>query len=62
LKREIRRRAEEIANASSKREDQKASAADTLSRVILRGMPTNDEAHRLLGLLDTAAKAMRDED
>ncbi|MDG1525468.1 MAG: TrmH family RNA methyltransferase [Candidatus Thalassarchaeaceae archaeon] len=62
LKREIRRRSEEIANASSKREDQKVSAADTLSRVILRGMPTDDEAHRLLGLLDTAAKAMRNED
>ncbi|MDP6900219.1 MAG: TrmJ/YjtD family RNA methyltransferase [Candidatus Thalassarchaeaceae archaeon] len=61
LKREIRRRSEEIANASDKREDQKISAADTLSRVILRGMPTDDEAHRLLGLLDEATKAMRDE-
>ena len=58
LKREIRRRAEQIANASTKRDDQKASAADTLSRVILRGMPTDDEAHNLLGLLDAATKAM----
>ena len=58
LKREIRRRAEEIANASTKREDQKASAADTLTRIILRGMPTDDEAHSLLGLLDEASKAM----
>ena len=60
LKREIRRRAEEIAHASDKREDQKISAADTLSRVILRGMPTDEEAHRLLGILDEATKAMRD--
>jgi tRNA C32,U32 (ribose-2'-O)-methylase TrmJ len=62
LKREIRRRAEEIANASSKRDDQKASAADTLSRVILRGMPTDDEAHNLLGLLDAASKAMLEDE
>ena len=62
LKREIRRRAEEIAEASNKREDQKASAADTLSRVILRGMPTDDEAHSLLGLLDAATKAMQEND
>ncbi len=62
LKREIRRRAEEIANASDKRDDQKLSAADTLSRVILRGMPTDDEAHRLLGLLDEATKAMQSND
>ena len=62
LKREIRRRAEEIAEASAKREDQKASAAATLSRVILRGMPTDDEAHQLLGLLDAATKAMNRED
>ena len=62
LKREIRRRAEEISEASAKREDQKASAAATLSRVILRGMPTDDEAHQLLGLLDAATKAMNRED
>jgi tRNA/rRNA methyltransferase len=62
LKREIRRRAEEIASASAKRDDQKASAAATLSRVILRGMPTDDEAHQLLGLLDAATKAMNRED
>ena len=62
LKREIRRRAEEIANASDKRDDQKLSAADTPSRVILRGMPTDDEAHRLLGLLDEATKAMQSND
>jgi TrmH family RNA methyltransferase len=62
LKREIRRRSQEIADASSKREDQKQSTADTLSRVILRGMPTDDEAHRLLGILDAATKAMHDSD
>ena len=62
LKREIRRRAEEIAGASAKREDQKVSAADTLGRVILRGMPTNDEAHSLLGMLDAASKAMQREE
>ncbi len=62
LKREIRRRAEEIAEASAKRDDQKVSAAATLSRVILRGMPTDDEAHQLLGLLDAATKAMNRED
>jgi len=61
LKREIRRRSEEIAAASAKRSDQKISAADTLSRVILRGMPTDDEAHSLLGMLDAATKAMQDE-
>ena len=61
LKREIRRRAEELAEVSGKREDQKVSAADTLSRVILRGMPTNDEAHRLLGLLSEASEAMQDD-
>ena len=61
LKREIRRRSEQIATASEKRTDQKASAADTLSRVILRGMPTDDEAHSLLGLLDAASKAMLSE-
>ena len=62
LKREIRRRAtEELAGATAKREDQKISAADTLSRVILRGMPTDDEAHRLLGLLSAASEAMQDE-
>tara|TARA_X000001036_G_scaffold144949_1_gene137833 strand:+ start:254 stop:1033 length:780 start_codon:yes stop_codon:yes gene_type:complete len=58
LKRQIRRRAKEIADASSKRDDQKTITADTLSRVILRGMPTNDEAHSLLGILDAATKAM----
>ena len=62
LKREIRRRAEEIANASAKRDDQKLSTADTLSRVILRGMPTDDEAHRLLGVLDSATKAMQEDE
>ena len=61
LKREIRRRAEELAGATAKREDQKISAADTLSRVILRGMPTDDEAHRLLGLLSAASEAMQDD-
>ena len=60
LKREIRRRAEEIALASGKRDDQIQSTADTLSRVILRGMPTDDEAHRLLGVLDAASKSMQD--
>ena len=62
LKRQIRRRAKEIADASSKRDDQKAITADTLSRVILRGMPTDDEAHSLLGILDTATKAMKGDD
>ncbi|MDP6906694.1 MAG: RNA methyltransferase [Candidatus Thalassarchaeaceae archaeon] len=62
LKREIRRRATEIANASSRRDDQKKSTADTLSRVILRGMPTDDEAHSLLGLLDAATKAMEEDE
>ena len=60
LKREIRRRAEEIAQASGKRDDQIQSPEDTLSRVILRGMPTDDEAHRLLGILDAASKSMQD--
>ena len=59
LKRQIRRRTKEIADASSKRDDQKAMTADTLSRVILRGMPTDDEAHSLLGILDAATKAMK---
>ena len=59
LKRQIRRRAKEIADASSKRDDQKTITADTLSRVILRGMPTDDEAHSLLGILDAATKAMK---
>ncbi len=62
LKRQIRRRAKEIADASSKRDDQKAMTADTLSRVILRGMPTDDEAHSLLGILDAATKAMKGDD
>ena len=62
LKQQIKRRADEIAEASNKREDQMASAAATLSRVILRGMPTDDEAHQLLGLLDTATKALNQED
>ncbi|CAI8329811.1 MAG: putative tRNA/rRNA methyltransferase [Marine Group II euryarchaeote MED-G33] len=62
LKRQIRRRAQEIADASSKRDDQKAITADTLSRVILRGMPTDDEAHSLLGILDAATKAMKGDD
>lgn len=62
LKRQIRRRAKEIADASSKRDDQKAITADTLSRVILRGMPTDDEAHSLLGILDAATKAMKGDD
>ena len=62
LKRQIRRRATEIADASSKRDDQKAMTADTLSRVILRGMPTDDEAHSLLGILDAATKAMESDD
>ncbi len=62
LRREIRRRAEEIAAAAAQRDDQIKSAADTLSRVILRGIPTDDEAHRLLGLLNAAAKAMSEED
>jgi TrmH family RNA methyltransferase len=62
LKRQIRRRAKEIADSSSKRDDQKAITADTLSRVILRGMPTDDEAHSLLGILDAATKAMKDDD
>ena len=61
LKREIRRRSEQIASIAAKREDQVQAAADTLSRVILRGMPTDDEAHRLLGLLDLATKAMQDD-
>ncbi|MEC9090141.1 MAG: TrmJ/YjtD family RNA methyltransferase [Candidatus Thermoplasmatota archaeon] len=59
LRREIRNRAEEIAASAAQRDDQIKSAADTLSRVILRGIPTDDEAHRLLGLLNTAAKAMQ---
>ena len=62
LKREIRRRVEDIANASAKRDDQKAAAADTLSRVILRGMPTDDEVHSVLGLLDAATKAMLEDE
>ena len=62
LKRQIRRRAKEIADASSKRDDQKTITADTLSRVILRGMPTDDEAHSLLGILDAATKAMKGDD
>ena len=62
LKRQIRRRAKEIADASSKRDDQKAMTADTLSRVILRGMPTDDEAHSLLGILDAATKARESDD
>jgi len=62
LKREIRRRADQIASASSRREAQKESAAATLSRVILRGMPTDDEAHQLLGLLSEASEAMQPED
>ena len=61
LKREIRRRSEQIASVAAKREDQVQAAADTLSRVILRGMPTDDEAHRLLGLLDLASKAMQED-
>lgn len=62
LKKQIIRRAEEIAAGSAKRDDQKASASATLSRVILRGMPTDDEAHQLLGLLDAATKAMQTDD
>ena len=42
----------------SAKEDQKVSAADTLGRVILRGMPTDDEVHRLLGLLSAAIEAI----
>ncbi len=62
LRREIRSRAEEIAAAAAQRDDQIKSAVDTLSRVILRGIPTDDEAHRLLGLLNAAAKAMSEDD
>ena len=59
LRREIRSRAEEIAAAAAQRDDQIKSAADTLSRVILRGIPTDDEAHSILGILAAASKSMQ---
>lgn len=59
LRREIRRRAEEIAAGAVQRDDQVNLAADTLRRVILRGIPTDDEAHSILGILAAASKAMQ---
>ncbi len=59
LRREIRRRAEEIAAGAVQREDQVKLAADTLRRVILRGIPTDDEAHSILGILAAASKSMQ---
>ncbi len=59
LRREIRRRAEEIAAGAVQRDDQVNLAADTLRRVILRGIPTDDEAHSILGILAAASKSMQ---
>ena len=61
LKEQIRMKADGLAQASKRRrDDQKAGVAEVISRVILRGMPTNEEAHRLLGILDEAIQALED--
>ncbi|HJL59416.1 MAG TPA: hypothetical protein QF621_03595, partial [Candidatus Thalassarchaeaceae archaeon] len=59
---ELRRMIHEVSDDLSQKvnvqEHKRAGIAETLKRVIMRGMPLDDEAHRILGVMKQSRDAL----
>jgi len=66
LRRMINHVSDDLAEIVNVQEHKRAGIAETLKRVIMRGMPLDDEAHRILGVMkqsrDALEKISKDEE
>jgi TrmH family RNA methyltransferase len=60
LRRMIHELSDDLAAAVTVREHKRQGIAETLKRVIMRGMPLDDEAHRILGVMIQARDALQE--
>jgi tRNA C32,U32 (ribose-2'-O)-methylase TrmJ len=60
LRRMIHSLSEELAEAVNVQEHKKPGIAETLKRVLMRSMPLNSEAHRILGVLKQSRDALQE--
>ena len=58
LRRVLRGSVERLAISLPRAEEKRKGAAETLQRVLLRAIPNDHEAHRLIGMLDDASLAL----
>jgi hypothetical protein len=61
LRRQFRADVRRLAQAVSVPENKRNGIEETLTRVILRGMPKNDEISRILGVINKATQAFEEE-
>ncbi|MBT4059482.1 MAG: RNA methyltransferase [Euryarchaeota archaeon] len=60
LRRMVHTLSEELAQVVNVQEHKRPGISDTLKRVIMRGMPLDDEAHRILGVMKQSRDALRE--
>jgi TrmH family RNA methyltransferase len=60
LRRMIHDLSDDLAASVTVREHKRQGIAETLKRVIMRGMPLDDEAHRILGVMTQARDALQE--
>ena len=60
LRRMIHTYSDDLAGVLNVQEHKRRGIAETLKRVIMRGMPLDDEAHRILGVMKESRDVMRE--
>jgi tRNA C32,U32 (ribose-2'-O)-methylase TrmJ len=60
LRRMIHSLSEELAEVVNVQEHKRPGIAETLKRVLMRSMPLDDEAHRILGVMKQSRDALQE--
>ena len=62
LRKQLREEIHKLSQVLPAKSHSKKGIEETLYRVILRGMPKNDEIHRILGVIKSSSKSFKNDD
>ena len=61
LKRQLRTEISELVKSLPTKDHKRGGIEETLNRVILRGLPKDDEIHRIIGVINMSKNSLYDE-